>query len=124
MTHERPNGIPSNYIEVSPGEWFHPSRARHAGNHSPRPIAEQAPCHEPVAAQEGETGHAGRLLVSVTSYRKRLCDPDNLCPKYFIDCLRYAQIIPDDRPQDIELRVSQEKSKQERTKITIERLSL
>lgn len=94
------------------------------GGASPRPVPQQAPRHEPVAAQERETGHASRLLVSVTSYRKRLCDPDNLCPKYFIDCLRYAQIIPDDRPQDIELRVSQEKSKQERTKITIERLNL
>lgn len=81
----------------------------------PEPIVQ----HEPVAAKEREASHSGRIHVRVISYRRRLCDPDNLCPKYFIDCLRYAQIIPDDRAKDITLEVSQEKSNDERTEIEV-----
>ena len=82
----------------------------------PEPIVR----HEPVAKKTGEEGHPKRIHVRVISYRKRLCDPDNLCPKYFIDCLRYAKIIPNDRPQDITLEVGQECCSNERTEITIE----
>lgn len=64
-----------------------------------------------------------RVRVRVTSFRVRLLDPDNLCPKYFIDCLRYANCIRDDRQQDITLEVRQEKVESkllERTEIVIE----
>ncbi len=64
---------------------------------------------EPVGQKKGEAGDSGRVCVRVESVRTRLIDPDNLCPKYFVDCLRYAEIIQDDRPEDIELICTQRK---------------
>lgn len=83
--------------------------------------------HEPVATKEGKESNSGMVLqrvVRITSYRRRLLDPDNLAGgcKYFLDCCKYSQLIPDDRPQDIILEVRQEKVKsknQERTEIEI-----
>lgn len=78
--------------------------------------------HEPVATKERKAGNATRIHVRVTSFRRRLLDPDNLCPKYFIDCLRYAGLIQDDRAADIALEVEQFKVKtaaEERTEILI-----
>ena len=74
-----------------------------------------------------EESHAEsvRCRVTVVAYRARLCDPDNLCPKYFVDCLRYAQIIRNDTQADIELLVRQRKVAKinlERTELIIERL--
>jgi len=68
---------------------------------------QRAVCNEPVATTTREGGHTGRIRVRITSLRRRLIDPDNLCPKYFIDCLRYAGLIPNDRAQDIILEVEQ-----------------
>lgn len=69
--------------------------------------------HEPLAAQgrEGEDAARppGRVRVAVTSYRRRLIDPDNLCPKFAIDACRYAGLIRDDSEADIEFSVRQEK---------------
>lgn len=76
-----------------------------------------------MAEKEGEERYPDRVRVSVVSFRTRLCDPDNLCPKYFVDCLRYAGLIENDRPEDISLQVSQVKVRtksEERTEITIE----
>jgi hypothetical protein len=49
--------------------------------------------------------------VTITSYRRRLIDIDNLCggSKFLIDALRYAKLIPDDSPEHITLEVRQEK---------------
>lgn len=83
---------------------------------------EQAVCHEPVAEAVRENADAARVSIRITSYRRRLLDPDNLCPKYFIDCLRYAGLIKNDREQDIELTVRQSKVKtkqEERTEIDL-----
>ena len=81
--------------------------------------------HESVAKEEGKAGNSIRYAVCIRSFRSRLCDPDNLCPKYFIDCLRYAGSIPDDRPQDITLSISQFKvpRHEQRTEIEIIPLS-
>ena len=49
------------------------------------------------------------LRVTITSYRCRLLDADNLCPKFLIDALRYEQLIPDDSPDHIILEVRQQK---------------
>lgn len=87
----------------------------------PEPIIQ----HEPLAQVIGKEAHAGRISISVTSFRRRLCDPDNICPKYFIDCLRYAEIIEDDTAEHITLQVSQEKVKtkgEERTELLITKL--
>lgn len=63
-----------------------------------------------------------RPIVRITSYTSRLQDPDNVCPKYHIDALRYEGIIRDDRAKDIELFVYQVKVKkkdEERVEIEI-----
>lgn len=89
---------------------------------SSRAKPEQIVRHEPVAETVREDSNAARVSIRITSYRRRLLDPDNLCPKYFVDCLRYAEIIKDDRDQDIELTVRQSKVKtrqEERTEIEI-----
>ena len=83
--------------------------------------------HEPVAEKTGEDGNAKIVpcrIVRITSYRRRLLDFDNLAGgcKYFLDCCKYSQLIPDDRPQDIALQVSQVKVKtrdEERTEVEI-----
>ncbi len=87
-------------------------------------IAQQALQYESLGAQEGEGGHAARCAVRIKSFRTRLLDPDNLIggTKYFVDSLRYAGLIHDDREADITLSVSQEKvshKKEEQTEIQI-----
>jgi hypothetical protein len=71
-------------------------------------------------ATKRKTKNSGRYVVSVTSYRSRLCDPDNLCAKYFVDALRYAGVIPDDRPDDIIYQIQQKKCSKEKEKTLIE----
>ena len=74
-------------------------------------------------AEEEAARSDTRRRVTVTSYRVRLLDPDNLCIKYHIDGLRYAGVIRDDTTNDIELFVRQFKVKtrqEERTEIEVE----
>ncbi len=83
----------------------------------------QAFCDESLATNPGKTGNPGRCHISIVSYRRRLLDPDNLCPKYAIDALRYAKIIPDDTEKDITYTITQkkvEKKNQEKTLIIID----
>lgn len=104
----------AGYVERN-GEWH---KARGAAS---RAESEPVVCDEPVAAPAREAGHAGRVHVCVVSFRARLCDPDNLCPKYFIDCLRYAGLIADDAPECITLEVRQVRCRraEQRTEILI-----
>jgi hypothetical protein len=91
---------------------------RAASRAKPEPIV----CNEPVAAKTGEAGHPDRVHVRIVSFRRRLIDPDNLCPKYFVDCTRYAGWIKDDNAKEITLEVRQVKVKtkaEERTEIEI-----
>ena len=37
-----------------------------------------------------------QFTIEVTSYRRRNMDPDNLCPKWYIDECTRAGLIPDD----------------------------
>lgn len=88
-----------------------------------RAFPQSALCHESLAAPKGEATNTGMVCVRIVSFRRRLCDVDNLCPKYFIDCLRYAGIIKDDSPKYITLTVSQEQVRRkadERTEITVD----
>lgn len=99
--------------------------ARNAGVDSQASCPEpQRPVrHEPLATPARKESHLGRVIVRVKSFRCRLLDPDNLCPKYLIDGLRHAGLIRDDSPQDIILEVSQERvatRKEECTQIQIE----
>jgi hypothetical protein len=72
----------------------------------PDPQPEQAVLAGTDGPVYGEKKNPTRILVR--SLRRKLIDPDNLCPKYFIDCLRYAGLIPDDTAQDIEISIRQE----------------
>lgn len=71
---------------------------------------------------EGKEKDSACFSVRITSYRSRLLDPDNLCPKYFIDCLVYAGIVRDDSPQAIRITVEQFKcaKAEERTELVVE----
>ena len=102
------------YVERN-GEWI---KARGAAS---RAEFEPVVRDEPVAAAARETRDAGRVRVRLVSHRARLCDPDNLCPKYFVDCLRYAGLIADDTPEHITLELTQVKCRrsEERTEIEL-----
>jgi len=83
----------------------------------------QALRHEPLAKAKGKEGDTGRFRVRVTSFRRRLTDQANLAPKFFIDCLRYAGVIPDDSPQAIDYTITQvkvRKKEEERTEIEVD----
>lgn len=96
---------------------------RHESDRPPsRPQPERPVRHEPLGAKKGKDPDPERFFVHVTSHRRRLIDPDNLCPKYFIDCLRYAGIIPNDRASDIDLSISQRKAKTNYTEIEVLKL--
>ena len=79
--------------------------------HNPHPLPEleRNPSPRTLATHEGEEGGAGRVHLRIVSIRKRLLDPDNLSPKWIIDCLRYASIIRGDEPDKITLQVEQRK---------------
>lgn len=51
----------------------------------------------------------GRCVILITDYRIKLLDEDNASPKKEVDSLRYARLIPDDRPQDVKLFIRQKK---------------
>src|SRR5262245_56261030 len=88
------------YVERD-GEWVKTGRASSCAE-SQSPLRD-----DPVATPSRKNRDANRVRVRVVSFRARLCDPDNLCPKYFIDCLRYAGLIADDAPDCITLEVRQ-----------------
>lgn len=78
-------------------------------------------CNGSLAEEPRKETNSKRIHVRVTSRRSRLIDPDNLCAKYFVDCLRYAGFIPDDNADIITLEVRQEKvsKKDEETVIEV-----
>jgi len=100
-------------------EQLHEYETRRA---SRRPEPQPAVPNEPMGEAPGTQAHPGRRTVRIVSFRRRLLDPDNLCPKYFIDALRYEGLIRDDTAKDIELTVSQVKVRaksEERTEIEL-----
>lgn len=58
---------------------------------------------------EGKEKDAGRVRIVITSVRRRLIDPDNLVPKYFVDCCRYAGLIAGDSADQVEVTTTQRK---------------
>ena len=52
-------------------------------------------------AEDGaQKSHQG-VILTITHYRRRLADPDGLCPKYLIDCCVSAGLLPDDNAKEI-----------------------
>ncbi len=64
----------------------------------------------PLAKSEAEKGNSERVLVRITSVRKRLIDEDNLAEKYHVDCCRYAGLIYADSPDQTKIEVCQRKA--------------
>ncbi len=84
-----------------------------------RPVRDGA-----LAKGKGKDKGAERIILSYTSYRQRLLDPDNLAggTKFLTDALRYCGAIPDDQEHQIDLRFAQKKVEtkaQEKTLIEI-----
>ena len=71
----------------------------------------------------GKKGDGSRFLITITSFRRKLADPDGLCGKYFVDCLRYMGAIPDDDPTTIvAYSIKQQKAKEDRTEVEVIKL--
>ena len=71
---------------------------------------------ETVKNQKGPTG---RIFIRFVSVRKRLLDPDNLCEKYLLDCLRYTSLISGDEPEKVSIQTTQRKCQQGESERTI-----
>jgi hypothetical protein len=84
----------------------------------PDPKLECALSHEPLAKDEAKTSNPGKYAVRIKSYRRRLLDEDNLAGKYFVDCLRYAGILPSDAPDRCSLQTCQIKVKTKEEELT------
>lgn len=80
---------------------------------------------KPLAESKAKEANPERFLVRLTSVRKRLADEDGLCGKVHTDALRYAGIIPDDRPEICSIRTTQrkcDKGEEEHTLIEVYQL--
>lgn len=83
--------------------------------------------NEPLAETQPKKGVPERLSVVVESRRHRELDKYNLFDKFWVDCLRYAGIIPGDSPKEIEHYLFQTiipKTEKEEIVITIEPISV
>ncbi len=96
------------------------------GDNSPPqgPKPERPFRNESLGEEAGEGENTSRVTVSIKSYRNRLLDFDNLVGgvKYFVDGLRHAGLIHDDREEDIILEVSQAKVPKREDEKTVIRL--
>ena len=89
---------------------------------APRPVVERPARPRPLETPQAQTGDTKKFFVRVTSFRRRLIDPDNLSEKYFVDCCRFACLIPDDSADQIRIETTQQKVRtkaQEHTLIEI-----
>ena len=110
------NAIPAGYVETKKGVYVRRDLIKptisniqgSSGNPKPKRIIR----NESLAKAGGKKENTGRIHIRLTARRKRLIDPDNLVFKYFIDCLRYAGAIPDDRAEDVTIETKQEKTRQ------------
>jgi hypothetical protein len=108
--------IPPGYILLPDGSYYKPKKHRDANlphHHSGQaPVVEPSAVHEPMGKTKAQAHNPARVLVRVTSVRRRLLDEDNLCEKYHVDCCRYAGIIHGDEPDKTRIEVAQRKAAQ------------
>lgn len=88
------------------------------GSALPDPIAQPA-VRSPDLPDAGKEKNPGRCAVRIISCRRRLIDPDNLCPKFFIDALRYEGVIAGDSAKHIVYSIEQRKVKSQKEERTI-----
>ena len=96
----------------------------HKSQGLPNTFAQQALKQTLDALREREEARSRRTHIRITRYSTRPLDCDNYAGgcKPIIDQLRYAKLIKDDSPEDIEVEFKQVKVKtktQERTEIEI-----
>lgn len=90
-------------------------------NTSQAAFVERNPGDEPLAKKKVQRRTGERVLVRVTSVRKRLLDEDNLCEKYHVDLCRYAGVISGDEAGKTKIETAQRKAeKGEEEKVIIE----
>ncbi len=90
------------------------------------PILERDPSDELLAKAQIQEAASSRVLVRITSVRKRLLDEDNLCEKFHVDCLRYFGVIRDDSAKTTKIETRQRKTEAgepEHTLIEVETLA-
>lgn len=110
------NALPAGYVETKKGVYVRRDLIKKAilndqgASNNPKP--KRPVRNEPLAKGSSKKENTGRIHIRLTARRKRLIDPDNLVFKYFIDCLRYAGAIPDDRAEDVTIEARQEKTRQ------------
>lgn len=96
----------------------------HTGSSPQSSESESVICNESLVPQTRKNQNSERCIVCIRSFRcGQPVDPDNLAGKYFIDALRYAGIIPNDRQEDIIYQITQTRvktRKEERTEIEVE----
>ncbi len=95
----------------------------HTDRAAPAAVVERDLRNGSLAKGKIERRNPTRFLVRVVSWRKRLLDEDNLSEKYFVDCCRYAALLPGDDPGQARIITTQEKvgkGQPERTEISIE----
>lgn len=83
------------------------------------PELERNPRARTLGKSKAKDGNSKRLLVRVTSIRRRLIDEDNLCEKYVVDCCRYAGLLPGDGPGETKIEVGQRKAGKEEAEGTL-----
>ena len=86
-------------------------------------VVERPAVSAPLEAVEDKTGPTGRIFIRFVSVRKRLLDPDNLCEKYLLDCLRYSGLISGDEPEKVSLETAQRKCRKGESEKTIVEIS-
>lgn len=79
-------------------------------NESSGSVVERHAEHRRVGAPKKEKSHTPGIVIRVTRVGRRLIDWDNLCAKPLVDGLRYAGLIPDDRPSIAKIEVDQRKA--------------
>lgn len=84
-------------------------------------IVERDSRDAPLGKKKVQGSTSQRILVRVTSVRKRLIDEDNLCEKYHVDLCRYAGIISGDEASKTKIETIQRKAeKNEEEQVIIE----
>lgn len=85
---------------------------------------QRASVSKPVASKKPEEGDSARFWIRIESVRKRLLDEDNLYggTKFWIDCLRYAGVIPQDTPGVARIEAIQRKARKGETPATYVRV--
>lgn len=90
-------------------------------NTSQTAIVERDSRDAPLGKKKVQGSTSQRILVRVTSVRKRLIDEDNLCEKYHVDLCRYAGIISGDEASKTKIETIQRKAeKGEEEQVIIE----